>query len=161
MSRGVIAVSTYRCSICQTTYSTKKAATECYAKGIDKPKLKVGDVTKAGSFGWFDGDPRWVVNYKERASLGNTSIKTDHGDNRNCFGPCCTFQFFYVVTRVDKEQHRYRYHLFTKAMSGKEGYQSGYTYDWGHKTVIPLKKVPKAILADSKDLLGQGANGLL
>ncbi len=145
----------YACSICKTEYETNREAVTCEAKGLDAPVAKVGDIVfvRAG-FGWFDGDKRWVSN---RNVLEKVPKPNPHG---NCFGECCTFQFYYVVTAIDNDGHRRRYHIMTKAMSGKQGHRGGYTFGSHHVTMRVVKKPPLFVTKDSEDLIGQNTPDL-
>ncbi len=145
-------VKTWRCRICKTVWPTHAAAQRCESRGNPKRTAKVGDIVLGGGgFGWYDGDRKWVRNPTVKA-------KPKHG---NCFSPCCTLDFYYVVTAVDaddRDGHRARYHLFTKAMSGKQGYRSGYTFDEGHRGIDKAQRPPRL---DTADLIGKKAEGLL
>lgn len=64
----------------------------------------------------------------------------------------------------DQVGHRIRYHVATKAMSGtgpNRGYAAGFTFNEGHCTPELVKNPPKAIVEDSKDLIGKKASHLL
>lgn len=152
-------ITTYPCPICGVEYETKEEAEKCYAKGF-KPKFKVGDIVFAtAGFGWYDGKKTWVSNPTVKFR-GNP----EHG---NCFGACCTYQFYYVVTLIDKSEysyddsHRVRYHLYTMAMSGKQGHTEGWTFDDRHLTPVKTKKPPASVIKDSKKLIGKKASWLL
>lgn len=153
-------VKTYRCAICLEVYPTRAEAEKCEARGLPKFSWAVGDIVTARyGFGWFDGDTRWVINPK----VDPKSRIPEHG---NCFGPCCTWGFYYVVTEMDTDpddRHRSRYHLFTGAMSGKSGYDQGYTYDEGHHLLklVPRPDRPRSVILDSRKFLGRKADRLL
>lgn len=153
------AITTFECQICGAEFATENEAILCEQQEF-APKFKAGDIVTVGKgFGWYDGDKLWVSN-------PNIELRPDVCPNRhgNCFNECCTYQFYYVVTYVDCEQrtsHRPRYHLATGAMSGKQGYRYGYTYDWGH---IPPKLVANAspeLREAGKTLIGHQASILL
>lgn len=164
------AITTYACEICGTVYEDRKKAEACEAQGRPEPSVSVGDIVFAkGGFGWFDGDEAWVSNLKK---LGRGSPGALPGRRRephgNCFGDCCNYRFYYVVTAIDPDQdsysrkeHRLRYHLFTKAMTGQMGHRSGYTYDIHHVKPQLASHPPAAVVEGSKDLLGQKAGDLL
>lgn len=157
-------VTVYECSTCLVRYGAREEAEACASQPIQKPLFHTGDiVTYVYGYSWFDGDKRWIVNpelllkrdwekrrYKCRKSGGN------------CFDPCCTLGFYYVVTAVDEDpqnQHRIRYHLFTKAMSGDNGYRGAFIY----QDFISLKKVrnpSRSLVRDSMDLIGKKAGHL-
>ena len=134
----------YACQICGRNFETEPQAVLCETRPEDAPIAKVGDICTVGGerFGWCDGDRRWLVNPKAEKGL----------------------QFYYVLTHIDGDPdnpHRTRYHFFTKAMTGKQGYNKGTSYNSGHFTVRPIKK-PKAFLVkDSRDLIGQMAEHIL
>lgn len=136
-------ITTYACQICGRKYATEPEAVICETQPEDRRIVEVGDiVTGQGVFSWFDGDSAWVVDAKAKKGMA----------------------FYYVVTHIDGDEgnaHRVRYHLFTKAMSGKKGYRRGYTFNQGH--VLPRKvvKPPRDVVSDSKDLIGQVAVCLL
>ena len=115
--------SIFRCPTCKSDYDTLKGAEACMAQGVDQPIVKVGDiVTTDYGYGWFDGDIRWVVNPKVRAAPGplpSPPVRPCPKKRGNCFDSCCTMGFYYVVTAIDHSGHRTRYHLFTKAMTGR------------------------------------------
>jgi len=154
MNKEILIKTTYTCPICNGTYNTKKAAEECLAKGFE-PRFKVGDIVFArAGFGWYDGKKSWVSN-------PDVQKNPQHG---NCSGSCCTFQFYYVITFIDIDEgnsHRPRYHLFTNAMTGKEGYRGGYTFDIHHRTPVLVKNAPMVVIKDSKKLIGEKAEYLL
>ncbi len=152
----VIEEITYVCPLCKTNYSTNIEAKKCLDKGFS-PTCKVGDVVFAKSgYSWFDDDVKWVSN-------PNVKRIADHG---NCFGECCTMQFYYVITKIDMESgssHRPRYHLFTKAMTGKDGnvgHRCGFVFGT-HFPPQVIKKPPRYVEEDSRKLLGKAAEWLL
>ena len=155
----------YYCELCGRGYEDADAANACEAKGRETVNAKVGDIVvgRAG-FGWFDGDPKWISNPEvgtcEPGGLSTYGSKPGHG---NCFGNCCTYSFYYVVTKIDgdaRDGHRARVHCFTKAMSCAEGYRGGYT-GRGHVHMKRAKNVPPEVLADAADLIGEEAKTLL
>lgn len=151
----VIKKISFLCGICEAIFDTEKEAEKCEAQGTDASEVKVGDIvfTHAG-FNWFDGDRKWISNPK---ALDPREDRCKH----NCFAPCCTYRFYFVVTKIDLDAHRTRYHLATKAMSGTQGYRSGYTYNRGHFKPELVKNPPRSVVKDSKDLIGQEAEHLL
>ena len=125
----------YRCT-CGEEYLSREEAESCLATERG-PSFAVGDVVLAGRFrfGWFDGDERWIA---ERRIADR---KTASGEE---------FSFYYVVTHVDRDEapypqlrHRPRYHLATRAMAGRNGYASGYTFDEHHLTPLKVENPPK------------------
>lgn len=167
-------ITLYRCGGCHKDYNSQYTAVACCLPPL-KPTVGVGDIVvpRAG-FGWFDGDPRWISNKHRfrnlQSSTGGKPLSPKckryacpEGQG-NCFGPCCTLQFYYVVTVVDRDPRdptRPRHHLYTKAMSGKQGYRHGWTYDEHHCTPVKVPKPPAFVVGDSKDLLGVPAKYLL
>lgn len=147
----------FQCDWCGIEYETIKECRDCEARGFH-PTLKVGDIVLGNpGYGWYDGDRRWVVNPDVR----NRPKK--HADGRNCFGVCCNYVFYYVVTKIDGHEdnaHRPRYHLITNAMTGKEGHRGGWTYDIDHIKVSKTQP-SESVLDDSKRLLGEEAKCLL
>jgi len=119
----------YECEICGFESVDPEQVRACEARGAPVPLVAVGDIVLAkGGFGWFDGDSAWVSNpaAKKRKVNGRCPVTGDG----NCFGLCCCFRFYYVVTLIDRDpdiggRHRLRYHLWTKAMTGKQGYECG------------------------------------
>ncbi len=144
----------YVCEGCGQIYNDRDKAEKCEAL-TDEVKVSVGDVVFASAgFGWFDGDKKWISN----PSALKRRARNKHG---NCFGECCTYRFYYVVTVIDTHEHRTRYHLFTKAMEGKQGYRSGYTYNEHHVPIELIRDPPQRIVRDSKDLISKKATSLL
>jgi len=140
------------CPICKSKYPFLKDAVECFEQGF-KPKFKVGDIvtTVLGDepselyyrHWWIDGDEEWAIvnkdDPKERALI-------------------------YVVSYIDKyynNPHRPEYHLATNAMTGKQGYSKGYTYDTGHICIAKVDIPSTKIVTESKKLLGIIADQLL
>lgn len=132
------------CLICGKQYGSEREAVICETQPVDPRLVQVGDiVTGQQIFGWFDGDEAWVVD--PNAKKGDIA-------------------FYYVVTHIDgddQDPHRVRYHLFTKAMTGKQGYRSGYTFNRHHISIKKAAKWPSNVERDSKDLIGQKSDRLL
>lgn len=148
----------YKCEICRTEYPTEKECFECENQPLDKPTVSVGDiVTLAYGFSWYDGDKNWVIN-PENEYGRNEECPNGHG---NCFSECCTMGFYYVVTAIKNHEHRVQYHVFTKAMTGKNGHHGGYIYDERHINPKLVKNPPKKVVASSKDLIGKESSFLL
>lgn len=136
----------YECAVCNQIYDSEQDAIACEEKGVDDPVVSVGqfvvvDRDDYGRFGWFNGDPDWVI----KKPKGLHSVKDWDGRY---------YTLIYVVTHIDSKNHRTRYHLETKAM--KKDYRKGYTFSTGHYT-------PRAIdrNLDGSDLIGNKANWLL
>lgn len=139
----------YQCGICKTIYDEQADAEKCEAQGLEKAEFELGDLvvteTSFGRFGWFDGDPAWVIKRGK--------------DFRGRSGE--TYSLIYVITAItpssdDWNLHRLCYHLVTKGMSGEQGYQQGYTLIEGHRG---LCKVEANL--DGSDLIGQEASYLI
>lgn len=153
-------VTMFQCEFCKALHDNRDDATQCESGADKEPVLKVGDiVTGRSGFGWFDGDLLWVSN---PGVYENKDRPTDHG---NCFGACCTFDFYYVVTAVDRGEdfhhyakgHQIIYHLETEAMSGDQGYRSGYTCR-AHIEMTVVPDPPTAVVEASKKLIGHKAS---
>lgn len=155
----------FRCPICKAQYANEKAAEKCLAKGIDAPIVKVGDIVSMGyGYGWFDGDVRWVINPNVRVSPGpkpSPPRRPCPKKKGSCFGSCCSMGFYYVVTMIDLHEHRTRYHVFTKAMTGKERPTGGWTYNAGSCAPKLVKNPKKFLIKSSVSLIGQKAEHLL
>ena len=164
-----VARTSYLCTACGTEYRNSGEAAACEARAANaKPKFKVGDiVTARAGFGWYDGDRNWIVNAKKvdpnkhgkPGPIVRRKCPNGHG---NCFSPCCTFQFYYVVTLIDWDDrdphlHRVRYHLVTNAMTGKHGYRAGYTFDEAHWLPKLVANIPLDVLGASRALIGEKA----
>ncbi len=138
----------YKCPICGDSYTEKEEAQKCLDKGLDTLIVEVGDIVEAKyGFGWFDGDKKWIIN-------------PDVDMSRHGFGRDHLMGFYYVVTAIDTIEHKTRYHLATKAMSGDKGYRIGYTFSIGHHKPKPIN-APDYVKKDSKDLIGLEAKYLL
>lgn len=136
----------FQCTICKKEYKSKQAAINCM-NSTDQQIVKVGDIVELRyGFGWFDGDKRWVIN-------------PDVDTSKHGFGADCSMGFFYVITHIDTENHRTRYHVMTNAMTGKKGYKGGWTYNKNHYTP-KLIDAPEFVKQDSKNLIGKKAKWL-
>lgn len=156
----------FQCEICDSVYDTIAEAERCEAQGLPSFSVVVGDIVLVKSgYGWYDGVPEWVENIKRlKNSTKGTGRKCPNGDT-NCFSPCCTYQFYYVVTHTDRDPadgHRFRYHVYTEAMTGKQGYREGWTFDRGHVAprVVP-RAIPEKVREMARLLIGQKASHLL
>lgn len=138
----------YRCPVCGLEYDSREKAEACMKQQKEETDLQVGDIVEAKyGFGWWDGDEKWIINPEANLKI--------HG-----FGPKHSLGFYYVITKIENENHRLKFHLFTKAMKPSTGYSQGYTYLNGH--YLPKKiKAPKSVIEDSKDLIGNTANRLI
>lgn len=161
----------YQCTICHHTYDDIDSAIKCY--NSDKPVyVKVGDIVVSHfSFGWFDGDEKWVINANRfsvkketKDKFGNTlkipshsikRTKCPNGDS-NCFDWCCTLGFYYVVSdirRYNDDEHVFVIHLRTGAMLGEQGHDVHRIYDSSYLFIVN-DIVDKSIIDDSKRLIG-------
>lgn len=168
-------VTLYVCEGCGAEYRSQREAEDCEARWkTARPRFKVGDiVTAKAGFGWYDGDRRWIVNARkvDPKATGHpyrrTGKRCPNGDT-NCFGSCCTFQFYYVVTAIDEDnspnwrpKHLPRYHLRTLAMSDQQGHAGGYTFEDGHYGPQKVKRAPAHVRETSRKLLGKKTEWLL
>lgn len=167
---------TFKCSICGETYDARENALACEDQGIidPAPDINVGDIVLArAGFCWFDGDPAWVSNPEvgtmEVGKIPSALKLTErrlcpHGDG-NCFSPCCTYSFYYVVTAKEsvgsarEGAHRLVLHLETKAML--DGYRGGWTVPKTHYTPIRVENPPEVVIESSKELIGHTFGWLL
>lgn len=148
-------LTSFQCEICSKIYASQEEGASCELRGEEKPILFVGDfVVRSAGFGWFDGDRDWVSN-------PNVPLHQTH--KYNCFESCCTYAFYYVITEIDKDPedgHRLRYHLATKAMTGKQGHRVGYDYANNGFWKLVLQPSTK-LIADKMDLIGMKADYLI
>lgn len=149
----------YQCDLCRRVYETAAEAKACEARGVDASIVRVGDIVFVyHCFGWYDGEASWVSN--PDVFLKRNGAKCPKGSS-NCFGSCCNFRFYYVVTAIDFEGHRTRYHLVTLAMTGKNGHRGGYTFNAGHFVPEKVKNPPAVVVETAKKLIGQKRENLL
>lgn len=160
LSPEVVPVTVYQCSVCLKRYDKREDAQACVDQPVDLPNYRVGDfvVVKYG-YSWYSGSPKWIINRdlmrKPHWKARRHACRRNDG---NCFDRCCTLGFYYVITLIDRSPenpHRIRYHLVTMALTGRyRGGAGGYTYNSGHITLSPARKVPATVIKDSKELLG-------
>ena len=151
----------YRCSVCQSMYETQGAAEACAAQGIrgmdTGHALEVGDVVVGyPRYGWFDGDPKWVVN-PDKGHIAQFD------ELANKFKGSQMHSFYYVVTHIGLDPgsfnrayngHRLQYWVKTKAMSGTQGYVVGYTTSTHSLMYKPEKEPPKSVLDAAPNMVG-------
>ena len=143
-------ITRFKCEICNKEYLDVNEAKQCETRGVEEPMFDVGDIVyKGAGYGWYNGDKRWVINPMVKLK-GNP----EHG---NCFDKCCTMAFYYVITAITQDLHSLRYHLYTKAMSGKQGHRCGYMYLANPYVLKLIHPVPEFIINDSKELIGNEA----
>jgi len=139
-------ITEYQCEICGHRYPTETGAKNCERLPF-KPQFNIGQIVSISKeFGWFDGDRKWV----EKFTAALYAAKK--------------LRFYYVITYIDRDPqnlHRVRYHIATKAMSGKQGYRIGCTFDRGHLTPTVVKNPPIYVVKTSGDLLGEKADFLI
>lgn len=142
----------YQCEICQEVYADKAEAEACEAQGVGEPLFEVGDFvvteTTWGRFGWFDGDPAWVIEREEGLH--------GHIEGRKAYS------LIYVVTAITvgeprRPEHELCYHLCTKGMTAKSGYDDGFNFPHTHLRYMCKIKVD----LDVGDLVGRIANFLV
>lgn len=146
------------CEGCGEEYEELAKAQRCEARDPGRQLVEVGDIVlvKAG-FGWFDGDTRWVI----QPTVGLFAYREGRcpRNDTNCFGECCTYSFYYVVTAIDIVEHRLRYHLATRAM--RAGPRHGYTFNKHHYTPVKVELPSDFLVRSGRGLIGQRARGLL
>lgn len=143
-------ITQYVCEACKKVYLSPEEALECESQPLPEHDLNVGDIVLAHSgFSWYDGKIEWVSNPLVRAQE-NLDKNKSHG---NCFRPCCTYSFYYVITKITSRKHKVLFHLETKAMTGEQGYRGGWAT---HSHYFPKKvdNIPDAIANDYSDLIG-------
>jgi hypothetical protein len=141
-------ITKFFCPMCNSEHNQKADAQSCLDRGLDKTDLKVGDIVEIKyGYGWFDGDKNWVINPDVDRSKHGFSKKESMG-------------FYYVITAIEPHEHRLRFYVITKAMTGEYGHKGGYTYLTGH--YAPKKiKAPENVVLDAVDLIGTKFEWLL
>lgn len=145
----------YLCRVCGKGHFLKREAQACEAS-TEKPRAKVGDlVLIQKGFGWYDGDPAWVVEH------GGYEF---HGQK--------THAFWYIVTSL-QPVHRARpligepdchvpvYHLWTGALQRQEtsGWTRVKTHYWQWKE--DKRKPPEGLAQKGAHMLGKWSDRLL
>ena len=151
-------ITAYQCDICHQTFNDPEEAINCEAQGLPPQCAQVGDVVICrGGYRWFNGKRHW---------LSNPDVKLgSHKAHGNCFGACCSYEPYYVVTAIQIDGHRRRYSLVTLALlgAGGAGY-NGYTHDDNsHHRPVKVSGFPPEVLSDAHalGLLGQVAKDLI
>lgn len=177
----------FSCGLCHSTYKTFEEADGCYQQGFH-PNFSVGDIVhNYPRFGWFDGDEKWAP-LTAKTPWGKdlekplhdfiyvvtavdfdfycdnwTSTYREPDPRREGETRPSTDADAFLYRRLNSG-HRVRYHVFTLAMTGKQGYRSGYTFDKHHVTLHLLDQkeyewAKKEAL--EHNLIGQKAGNLL
>lgn len=152
-------ITLYVCEPCGQEYETPEEAQQCESRPVDPIRYAVGDIVLQAhrfTFGWFDGDRAWVEN--------NDDVDRTEGKCIERFCRKCCYRFYYVVTAIDRDEkdpHRVRYHLATKAMSESTHYRTGYTFNSGHIETVKVPRPPAAVVSGSLALHGLKAKRLL
>lgn len=134
--------------MCQSEFGDKDEAQACLDRGVEKTDLKVGDIVEVKyGYGWFDGDKQWVIN-----------PDVDH--SKHGFDKSCSWGFYYVITAIEPDKHRLKFHVMTNAMTGSHGHRHGYTYLTGHCTPKKIN-APKFVKFDAINLIGFKSDRLL
>ncbi len=145
----------WACNVCGREWALPAEAEACAARGLAVEIVKPGDIVfLSAGYGWYDGDATWVSNPKVKLKLDGA--KCPNG-NKSCYSHCCTFRFYYVITAVDRDPedgHRARYHVETRAMTGKQGHHGGYTYEVHHVRPKLVVDPPDAVVKAGAKLVG-------
>lgn len=135
----------YKCEICGREDKDITVIEACEAQTIDTPLMaEIGDIVITetyGRFGWFDGDSDWVIERGKDPTWQKMMVS-----------------LIYVVTDIKVVNHRRRYYVATKAMTGTDGYRGGFTHDSGHDKLTKLENPPEL---DFEDLIGIRIENLL
>ena len=105
----------YQCPICEEVYDTATEATACFWT-TEEPEFRPGEVVIIPTFlfGWYDGDPLWVVGeapVKDTTGLGIFGAHLGNGRGL----------FFWVVEAVHGirgRSHELAYTVSTGALAG-------------------------------------------
>jgi hypothetical protein len=141
---------TYQCETCGNTSSNKSQVLACESIPLETPIFEVGEIVFVkNGFGWFDGEPAWISNFK---AVQENRTAQSHG---NCFQSCCTYRFYYVITAIEQDGHRLKYYVVTNAMTGTQGHRGGYTYTKGHITPQRAGIAPPLVTQQAQKLIGE------
>jgi hypothetical protein len=139
----------YICEGCNREYVRRKDAEDCEAQGMPTSEFKKGDIVmlKHTPYGWYDGDKDWIAQTVKAASHDGF-----------------LYSFFYVIGKVTKDDvngrpdpHNLRYHLFTKAMTNR----NGWTSPTGHWPIVRAENVPAKVAAEAKAFRGRTTDRLI
>jgi hypothetical protein len=160
----------YLCEICKTPYNNPTDAQTCESnKPI--PLFSPGDIVTCGPcYGWYDGEEDWISNLKEIKEMRSKHRGLSQPRHGNCFGSCCNYLFYHVVTAVtpyNHDDHKLTYHLASLAIKprslidDKLRLKGGWTAVETHYTPTLVKNPPESVLKTSKPLIGEIFDNLL
>lgn len=156
----------YKCEVCRKVYTKPKLAEACEAQVVQPLWQPEQIVTCSPCYGWYDGDPAWISNMA-------TKGRGCEYPGSNCFGPCCNYLFYWVITAITISQddlyafshplnkiveHSWLYHLATRAIVHAHGYSGGWTRPDGHFTPSLVSSPPQL---DTTGLIGREFKHLL
>lgn len=138
----------FGCPLCPKVYTTRAEATACIARGEEEVFCEVGDfVTEAydesGRYGWFDGDPEWVVTIKEPG-----------------VGARGEYNFIYIVTLITADRddglHRKLVHVATMGYVNSNEKGKKFRGGWTSRGHIRMKKLDlESVPEKVRDAAGQ------
>lgn len=152
------------CDVCGRVHPSLRAAEVC-GGAWQEPKHAVGDiVVMEFGYGWFDGDPDWVL--QNRGYAGNSDVKTH--------------AFWVVVTDItakderhvslngEPDAHKFIYHVATLGLKNGMELYGGWTTPDTHKALgawsdTSLNKLepPPSVVKAAKALVGKRFDRLL
>lgn len=139
----------YICEGCGTEYVHEKDAADCEARGMPVQEFQEGDVVALAyaHYGWYDGDEAWIA-WSEKGVSATGFL----------------YSFFYVIGKVDHKDavgrddpHSLRYHLFTKAMQDRDGYNTA----TGHWKLVRAENIPAKVAAEAPKFRGRTTSDLI
>lgn len=143
---------TFTCEGCEEEYTSLDEAFFCETQDPGAPSVKVGAIVTTGRyFGWFNGNPKWVILPTSGMLRSDRADRKCPEGNGNCFETCCNYTFYYVVTATEVYQHRIRYSLATRAMKDPQGYRYERTFSAPTKVENPTDYLVRS----SHGLLGE------
>jgi len=141
----------YRCEICGNDYDTAEKAMFCEnQETIGQKDIKIGSIVVLPNFyyGWFEGDEKWI----------QSSKKSETGETYSGF----YYWFYFVVTNITKDKHRYKYHLCSLATKQTYGWNVSEThYRMALATDIPKEKRDQIMKNFEETLKGKTYDNLL